>query len=106
MKIFAGRQDELSDGQLHPIWIGEHGVALVHTEGQLQAFASECPHRSAQLAQGELDGRVLTCPWHQWRFDVVSGAGLTNPHARLQHFAVTVQDGQVYVEVPDAWRED
>lgn len=103
MKILAGNLTEFSDGKLHLIWVGEHGVAVVSVEGQLSAFVSECPHRGAQLAQGKLEGPILTCPWHQWRFDVVSGQGLTNPHAKLHQLAVTIENARVYVDVPEAW---
>ncbi len=103
MKIFAGNITELSDGQLHLVWVGKHGVAVVFVEQSMRAFLSACPHRGAQLAQGKLEGRTLSCPWHGWRFDVVTGQGLTNPHAQLQNLAISIEDGRVYVDVPDTW---
>jgi UDP-MurNAc hydroxylase len=44
-----------------------------------------CPHRRADLTVfGELDGTVLTCTLHGWRFDLASGACLTAADRRLQ----------------------
>ena len=44
-----------------------------------------CPHRRADLTQfGEVDGRVLTCTLHGWRFDLVSGACLTSTDRHLR----------------------
>jgi nitrite reductase/ring-hydroxylating ferredoxin subunit len=58
------------------------------------------------LGQGELSGTTVTCPWHQWEFDVTNGAGLTNPLACLPRYKVfTGSDGNLYMDlshVPDA----
>jgi nitrite reductase/ring-hydroxylating ferredoxin subunit len=46
-----------------------------------------------------LAGTVITCPWHAWRYDVITGTCKTNPQSRIKTFAVEVKDGQVYVNV-------
>lgn len=46
--------------------------------GPLHAAANECPHRSAALSQGWVEGGCLVCPYHGWRFDS-SGACVLIP---------------------------
>jgi len=42
-------------------------------QGDLFAVDNRCPHEGYPLAQGGLNGCVLTCEWHNWKFDTASG---------------------------------
>jgi nitrite reductase/ring-hydroxylating ferredoxin subunit len=75
-------------------------VALFNVEGSIFALDNACPHRGGPLGQGELDGCVVACPWHAWRWDVRTGANVNNPAVAVRCFAVAVEDGQVFVELP------
>ncbi|MGB9692870.1 MAG: Rieske (2Fe-2S) protein [Candidatus Sumerlaeaceae bacterium] len=103
MRIFAGKTTDFSEGKIITVWVGPHSLAVVRANGKLCAFHSECPHRGAQLAQGNLEGTQITCPWHAWQFDVATGKGLTNPHARLTLAPVFIEGDSVFLEVPDEW---
>ncbi len=44
-----------------------------------------CPHRQADLTRfGEIDGGVLTCSLHHWRFDLATGRCLTSDDRHLR----------------------
>jgi nitrite reductase (NADH) small subunit len=47
--------------------------ALFNVGGEVLAINAICPHRGGPLANGQLDGHVLACPWHGWTFDVRTG---------------------------------
>jgi len=64
---------ELPEGQMRRVTIGELDVLLVHTERGIFATDDRCPHMSAPLSIGELDGCIVSCPLHEGRFDLVSG---------------------------------
>ena len=51
------------------------------------------------LGEGDLDGTVVSCPWHAWRWDVRSGANANNPALRVACFPVVVENGAVFVEL-------
>jgi nitrite reductase/ring-hydroxylating ferredoxin subunit len=40
---------------------------------RLHAVQSFCPHLLGPLFQGTVSGETVTCPWHQWRFSLVTG---------------------------------
>lgn len=104
MRIYAGKSSDFTEGIFRPVWIGEHCLGVGILSGRIVAFLSECPHRGAQLLQGKFHGNVISCPWHGWEFDLRTGRGLTNPHAQLERFPVSVEaDGKVYVEIPEHW---
>ncbi len=59
-------------------------VAVFNVAGDFHALDGICPHQGGPLGKGQLEGHVVTCPWHGWQFDVRSGqhqidAGLRQP---------------------------
>ncbi|MHB8449611.1 MAG: Rieske (2Fe-2S) protein [Mycobacteriales bacterium] len=54
-------------------------VALFRVDGRLSVIADCCPHAGAELAHGDLDGAVLTCPRHGSQFHVGTGERLRGP---------------------------
>ena len=64
---------ELPLGAMRRVTVGELDVLLVHTERGLFATDDRCPHMSAPLSIGELDGCIVACPLHEGKFDLVSG---------------------------------
>jgi nitrite reductase/ring-hydroxylating ferredoxin subunit len=48
-------------------------LALYSIQGEILCAQAFCPHLEGPLFQGTLSGSTVTCPWHQWRFDLRSG---------------------------------
>jgi nitrite reductase/ring-hydroxylating ferredoxin subunit len=75
-------------------------IALANVAGALYAFADPCPHRQCSLAEGRLEGTVVTCPCHGSQFDVTTGARLRGPAVRgIPTYVVRVENGAVHVEL-------
>ena len=74
-------------------------LAVFNVDGRFYATDNECPHRGGPLGEGELDGPVIRCPWHAWRWDVTTGANVNNPAVKLACFLVTIEDGAILVDV-------
>ncbi len=74
-------------------------LALFNVDGTLYALDNTCPHRGGPLAEGELDGPVVTCPWHGWRYDVTTGIRDGSPPVRVACYPVTIEDGAAYVDL-------
>jgi len=100
-KIVA-RIDDLQDGEMKEVSIGEKSILLVRVKGEFHAIGSQCSHHGAPLVQGVLSGSRVRCPWHQACFDVVTG-DLQEPPALdgLPHFDVRVEGENVIVKVPE-----
>jgi nitrite reductase/ring-hydroxylating ferredoxin subunit len=52
-------------------------VAMFSIDGELFAFDDECPHVGASLGSGKLEGKLVTCPAHDWQFDITNGECIT-----------------------------
>ena len=70
---------ELPPGTMLRITRGETDLLLVHTPDGIVATDDRCPHMSAPLSIGELDGCVVACPLHEGRFDLCTGETVQMP---------------------------
>ncbi len=68
--------------------------------GTFYAIDNACAHRGGPLGEGDLEGRIVLCPWHAWRWDVTTGANANNPAVKMACFPVVVENGAVFVELP------
>ena len=76
-------------------------VALTRlTDDRIVAFENKCPHFGGPLAMGKVSGTEIVCPWHFFRFDLVTGetANVDQSIMRIKVFPVTIEKGEVLVE--------
>jgi nitrite reductase/ring-hydroxylating ferredoxin subunit len=64
---------ELPEGSMRRVTFGELDVLIANTSAGLAAVDDRCPHMSAPLSIGTLEGCVVGCPLHDGRFDLASG---------------------------------
>lgn len=91
--------DELWDGEMACFRVGDAAVLLLKLDGRFHAYQGHCPHQGVALAEGELEGGLLTCRAHRWQFDAASGQGVNPRNARLKRFPVHVVERKVSIEV-------
>jgi 3-phenylpropionate/trans-cinnamate dioxygenase ferredoxin subunit len=70
---------DLPEGTMLRVTYGDVDVLLAHTDRGVVATDDRCPHMSAPLSIGELDGCVVACPLHEGRFDLASGNPVQMP---------------------------
>ncbi|WP_437510900.1 Rieske 2Fe-2S domain-containing protein [Sorangium sp. So ce1099] len=68
--------------------------ACVRRGGEVHALDDRCPHQGYPLSQGALRGGVLTCAWHNWKFDVATGACSFGGEP-VRRYATRVDGGRV-----------
>ena len=74
----------------------ELGVFLPGPE-RVFVIDNACPHAGGNLSAGELAQGVVTCPWHQWQFDLATGACTDSAVARVQKYPARIRDGWVEI---------
>ncbi|MDT8324676.1 MAG: Rieske (2Fe-2S) protein [Bacteroidota bacterium] len=95
----------LRDGVGVSVRVRDMEVALFRRGGAVYAFENLCPHQHIPvLSEGELDGVILTCPMHGWRFDVTDGR-CVHASGRLRTFPVHREGEDVFIELPDEEEE-
>jgi nitrite reductase/ring-hydroxylating ferredoxin subunit len=91
--------DDLPIGSIRMLKVDGHRVCLVRTSDGLHALDHACPHEGYGLTQGDLDGDVLTCAWHNWKFRVTDGACIQGEESVPVHPVHVAADGAVSVTV-------
>ncbi len=74
-------------------------LALFNVGGTIYAIDNACHHRGGPLGEGDLEGRIVTCPWHGWRYDVTTGENVLNPTIKMSCYPVKVEGGAILVEL-------
>ncbi|MCG6922988.1 MAG: Rieske (2Fe-2S) protein [Acidobacteriota bacterium] len=90
---------DLAPGQAAEVEVGGQAVALFNVGGTFHALSNRCPHRGGPLGQGFLDGAEVSCPWHNWTFDVTTGENVADTNLCVPRHAVKVEDAHVYVKI-------
>ena len=76
-------------------------VLLVrHEGGEIYAVANKCAHMGCPLAAGKLDGHILQCPCHDWRFDIRDGKFLDAPELAVKTYPAEIEDGKIFLRIP------
>jgi nitrite reductase/ring-hydroxylating ferredoxin subunit len=73
MTVDGGTIADLPEGALRRVSHGDLDVLIAHTPAGIVAVDDRCPHMSAPLSIGTLEGCVVACPLHEGRFDLCSG---------------------------------
>ena len=74
-------------------------LALFNVDGRFYAMDNTCLHRGGPVGDGDLEGTIVTCPWHGFQYDVTTGRNVLDPDVGLEPFAVRVDGDDVLVAV-------
>jgi nitrite reductase/ring-hydroxylating ferredoxin subunit len=92
--------NEIARGEARLINVRGKEIALFNIEGAFFALANACTHEEGPLAEGEISGHEVTCPWHGARFDVRTGEFLSPPaYDDVLRYNVRVTGADIEVEI-------
>lgn len=79
---------------------GKQVLVIAHG-GRIFAIANRCPHEGYPLSEGNIGpGCVLTCNWHNWKFDLSTGEALVGRDP-VRSYTVAEQDGEIFLDLSD-----
>ena len=88
----------IGEGELLGVEVDGRPVVLGRVDGVVYAISGLCPHQRAPLAEGDLDGPILTCPLHNGAVDITTAQPACLPiSSPAQRYAVSVENGMVLV---------
>lgn len=79
MEVRLGQAQDIVEGELNAFEVGERYVLVTRVDGALHALDDICVHAGCLLSGGWLEGQVVVCPCHEYRFDVTTGDNVTTP---------------------------
>jgi nitrite reductase/ring-hydroxylating ferredoxin subunit len=98
-RVRVGRAADVPVGMGQVFEAAGRTVAVFNVDGTFYAIDNECSHRGGPLGEGDLEGTVVVCPWHAWRWDVRTGANVNNPAVKVACYPVTEEEGSLFVDI-------
>ena len=95
-------ENEIPRGGWKLVQLDDLELALFNVDGQLSCIEDLCTHDGGNLVEGDFHGRIVTCPRHGAKFDVITGEALCLPAViGTPVHAVRIRDGKVEVEIDE-----
>jgi 3-phenylpropionate/trans-cinnamate dioxygenase ferredoxin subunit len=93
------KDSELAEGKMHAVRVKHNPVLLAKVNGEVYGVSNRCPHMGCEFQGGILNGYIVMCPCHGWKFDVRNGQYTENPLTTLTAYRCKVEDGKIWVEL-------
>ncbi len=88
------------EGESREVVVAGHVLAVFNVSGTFYVLDGICPHQGGPLGKGQLNGCVVTCPWHGWQFNVTTGQQQINNRIIHTTYPVRQEGDAVLVQLP------
>jgi len=100
-----GAAELLAQQPLQELRAGGKRIALSFQNGQFGAISGVCNHAGGPLGQGRLDGELVVCPWHNWKYNCRDGSGEPGYEAEsVPSYSLKTESGRVWIDLNSATR--
>lgn len=98
--VDVGYINEIAPQECKLIEIERKAIAIFNLSDGFYAIEDNCPHQHLPLADGLVEGDVITCPYHNAKFNLKSGAVLAPPACEnLTIFSTRVVEDKIQIEI-------
>jgi nitrite reductase/ring-hydroxylating ferredoxin subunit len=99
--VHVASLSQLTPGKPKLVHAETHDVVLTRGEEDVvYAIHNVCPHEGYPLVQGVVSGAVLTCAWHNFKFDLRDGRCVLGEED-VRAYAVQVLEGEVWIDIAE-----
>jgi nitrite reductase (NADH) small subunit len=90
---------EVEEGKGKIVTVNGTRIALFRCDGTVYAIKNRCPHMGGDLGEGLLEGGIVRCPWHGWRFNVRTGKNPSADVVAVTTYEVKLEGGEIYLRM-------
>ncbi|MEJ7642321.1 MAG: Rieske 2Fe-2S domain-containing protein [Candidatus Nitrosocosmicus sp.] len=99
---YVGLSTEIKSGESKSFSIKTEGeknmeIAVFNLDGIFHAISNSCIHKGGPLSKGLLDGDIVTCPWHGWKYSVKTGKSPHEGGDSVNSYEVKIMENKIYV---------
>jgi 3-phenylpropionate/trans-cinnamate dioxygenase ferredoxin subunit len=94
-------EKELQEGAMKLVSVEGSPVLLIKQSGQIFAIDNRCPHMGCAFSGGNLEGLVIVCPCHEWRFNLKTGEYEDEPTIKLTIYEHKIISGKICVKIEE-----
>ncbi len=88
---------ELPADGVRRLEFGDRGLFIHRRNGEIRVYDSRCPHQVTNIPELAIQGERLTCPKHQWSFDLATGECVDKGDSPLRRLEHRVEGGRLEV---------
>ncbi len=92
---------ELQEGKMKLVTVESTPILFIKQQDEIYAINNRCPHMACGFSGGKLDGSVIVCPCHDWRFDLETGEYEEGPGFRLTKYNLKIKSGKIWVKLEE-----
>lgn len=97
--VEVAQLDQVPLGMGSSFTVNGKEIALFNVDGTIYAMDDSCLHQAQSLGTSKLEGKVVICRGHGWKYDVTTGNMLHVPDYGVTTYPVKVVDGKIMVAV-------
>ena len=74
-------------------------VLFIKLGGEIHAISNKCAHMECPLIGGTLEGNIIQCPCHDWRFNIKTGEFVDAKEIKIPVFDTKNTDGKIFIKL-------
>lgn len=99
--VKAMNATDIKPGQAKVVRVEDKQIAVFRLdEEKYCAIDNRCPHEGYPLVQGTMNDCVLTCDWHNWKFDLNDGK-CTRGGEDVRSYPVQIDNGDLKIDIAE-----
>ena len=95
--VRVASRNEIPDGRARMVKANGKEIALFNSGGHFYAISNACHHRGGPLAEGDIYGTRVVCPWHGWEYDFTTGKNPDDPGVNVACYPVKLEGDEIFV---------
>jgi 3-phenylpropionate/trans-cinnamate dioxygenase ferredoxin subunit len=93
------KESDIKEGQMKGIRLKGKAILVVRKGERIYGLSNLCPHMGCSFEGGILNGYLLMCPCHGWKFDIRNGQYEENKETTLITYSCKIENGRVYIKL-------
>ena len=98
---FAVDENEVQEGAMKKVTVEGTPILFIKVKGKIFAINNRCPHMACEFSGGSLEGDIIICPCHDWRFNLETCEYEENPWFRLTKYEWKIKSGKILVKLDE-----
>ena len=97
--VKVAEKKDLPAGSAIAVEVNGKQIALFNVNNQYYAIEDTCTHAGGSLSEGDVEGTIVTCPWHGATFDITNGKVLSEPAPEgVKSYKVHIEGEEIKIE--------
>lgn len=97
--VYAAEDNDLKEGEMRAAYpLGIH-ILLARVNKTVYALSGKCLHMACPLYTGTLNGDILTCPCHDWQYNIRTGQFVNAPELNLVTYNLKSEEGKLFIDL-------